>query len=106
MYNVSKGGNTLEESEILEPIHTCLRELLEVDKQGKGHLIQYTDHDIVAITVLFSNILGNRLIHKMTDEKVSLGFSQATAKSYGRMIQELALAMTGVDLIEHFKDNK
>ena len=103
MYNTNKGGNTIEESEILKPIHTCLRELLEVDKEGKGHLIEYTDHDIVAITLLFSNILGNRLIHRMTDEKVSLGFSQSTAKSYGNMIQEITEAMTGVSLKEHFK---
>lgn len=82
----------------MEPLHVCLRELLERDHQGKSHLIEYTDADVVAAALMFSHVLGNRLIHNLTREKVSLGMSQHLATTYGGMIQHLTKSMTGVDV--------
>lgn len=106
LYNVDKGGNTSEESEILEPIHACLRELIEWDKAKKTHLIRYTDHDIVAITLLYVHILGNRIIHTLSDEKVSVTFSKEIVENYVDMVKKLTLAMSRVNVSEHFKDGK
>ena len=106
MYNVSKGGNTLEESEILEPLHACLRELLERERLGKSHLMEYSDDDVIATALLFSHIMGNRLVHNLTDENVSIGMSQKLAVEYGAQIQLLTLSMSGVDLSNAFKDKE
>lgn len=98
MYNISKGENSMEESEILEPIHTCLRELLELERKGKSQNYEFTDHDIVAATLLYSHILGNRLIHNLTDERASIGLSKHLGSTYGDAIQVLTKQMTGVDI--------
>ena len=98
MYNISKGENTMEESEILEPVHKCLRELLDLEKKGKSQNYEYTDHDIVAATLLYSHILGNRLIHRLTDERASIGLSKHLGKTYGEAIQLLTKQMTNVDI--------
>jgi hypothetical protein len=105
-YNIDKGGNTSEESEILEPIHACLRELLERDRLGKGHLMEYTDHDVVAATLVFSHILGNRLAHKLTRENVNLDYSKELATGFGISIINLAKMMSGVDVATLYKGNE
>lgn len=103
-YNVSKGKNTLEESEILEPIHNCLRELMEYDKQKKAHLLQFSDHDIVAITLLYSQVCGNRLGHNFGGENITPELMKEIANNFGRLIQDLTLAMTRVDVVGHFNE--
>lgn len=103
MYNINKGGNTFNESEILEPIHTCLRELLDIEKQNRGSSIQYTDDDVIAVTLLYSQILGSRFIEILDDEKVGVGFAKEVAESYGAMIRELTLAMSRVDTTVYYK---
>lgn len=97
-YNRSSGGNTSEISEILEPLHACLKELIERDHLNKSHLIEYTDRDVVAISMMYAHILGNRLIHNLTDEKASLGLSQHLATTYGNMIHDITESMSGVDV--------
>lgn len=103
-YNVSKGKNTLDESEILEPLHACLRELMEYDKMGKGRLLQFSDHDIIAVTLLFSTILGNRLAHNIVKKDADKTLIADVSTHYSRAIQNLTLSMTGVDVIGHFKE--
>ncbi len=105
MYNVNKGENTLEESEMLEAIHSCLREIIARDEAGTGHLIEYSEHDIIAITLLYTKILGNRLAGKLADEKVSLKYSEELALSYGEMVRQLTKSMSGIDVIKHFGGN-
>lgn len=105
-YNIDKGKNTLEESEILEPLHSCLRELLERDRKGKGHLIEYTDNDVVAATLMYSHILSNRLAHKLNRENSSLKLSQELATSFGISIVNLTKTMSGVDIPEFYKGDK
>ena len=97
-YNRSKGREPLDISEVLEPLHACLRELLESDRQGKSHLIEYTDKDIAAATLIYAHVLGNRLAHNMMREKVSQGMSQHLATSYGGMIHSLTKSMAGIDI--------
>ena len=103
-YNISKGENTLEESEILEPLHACLREVMEYDKQKKAHLLRFTDHDIVAVTLLYSQVCGNRLGHNLASEGINEKLLREIANNFGRFIQELTLAMTRVDVVGHFNE--
>lgn len=103
LYNVNKGENTFEESEILEPIHSCLRELLELEHIGKGYKARFTDHDIIAITLLYSIITGNRLVHRLVEEKVGITLSNELANHFGNIITQVTKGMTNVDMIEYYK---
>lgn len=105
-YNVSKGKNTLEESEILEPMHACLRELMEYDLKGKSHLLKFTDHDIIAITLLYSTILGNRFAHNLVADKASQKVTAEISHNYAKAIQNLTLGMTRVDVVGHYKERE
>jgi hypothetical protein len=102
-YNRSKGIEPNEISEILEPLHACLRELLESDRRGKTHLIEYTDKDVIAASLVYSHILGNRLVHHLTKEKASLERTKLLGNSYGEAIQKLTKGMSGVDLNDYYK---
>lgn len=104
MYNVNKGNNSLEESEILEPLHTCLRELLELEKQGRGLNYTYTDHDVIAATLMYVTVLSNRMLHKLKDEKVSIGMATDLAKHYNALVHEVTLGMSGIDTSTFFKE--
>jgi hypothetical protein len=88
----------LEKSEILEPLHACLREILERDRYNNPDLIKYTDEDVKAATLFFSHILGNRLYHNLVDEKVSIGLSKKISTDYAESILVLARQMSGVDM--------
>lgn len=90
-------GNMLEKSEILEPLHTCLKEVLDKEKAG-GLNIEYTDEDVIAATLMFSHVLGNRMIHLYTDERASIGLSQHLAATFGEQIQIITKQMTKVDI--------
>lgn len=104
MYNVNKGKNTFEESEILEPLHTCLRELLELEKQGRGVNNEYTDHDIIAATLMYATVLGNRMYHNLKNEKASIGMASDMSQHYTALIREVTLGMSGVDTSTFFKE--
>lgn len=88
----------MDQSEILEPLHNCLREVLELDTKGKGAEIVYTDNDVLAAALMFGHVLGNRLMHKLTDEKASIGLSRHLATTYGESIAVIAKQMSGVDI--------
>lgn len=103
MYNANKGGITPDETELLEGLHTTVRECLERDRQGKSHLMEYTDSDVIAVTLLYAHILGNRLIHHLTREKATLGISNEIALHYGVLINELTLAMSQVDTSVYYR---
>lgn len=106
MYNVSKGNNTLEESEILEPLHACLREVLEMERQGRGLNYRYTDHDVIAASLMYATILSNRLIHHLKDEKAGIGLANEVGQHYTALIREITLGMTGIDTSTFFKERK
>lgn len=105
-YNVSIGGNTANESEILEPIHACLRELAAWDKAKKSHLLKYTDDDIVAATMLYIAVVANRLIHTLSEEQVNAKYSKEIVENYAENIRQLTEAITRVNVTNHFKENK
>lgn len=105
VYNRSSNEDGLGISEILEPLHTTLTELIDKDRQGKSHLIEYTDRDIVAAALLFAHITGNRLIHNLTKQEASIPLTQHLASTYGGMIREITKAMTGID-VDVFNNGK
>jgi hypothetical protein len=103
VYNINKGGNTLNESEILEGVHACVRELLDVESKGNGDKLDYTDDDVIAVTLLYSLVMGNRLIKTLTDERVSIGMSKEIASNYAFQLRQLTLGMTRVDTSSYYK---
>lgn len=103
MYNVSNGEKPLGKSEILEPLHSCLRELLEYEKKGKLPVYKYSDEDVICITLLYSLIMGNRLMNILTEEKASVQLAQDIGNSYGTMLRQLTLGMSRVNTTAYFK---
>lgn len=95
--------NTLEISEILEPLHNCLRECIERDDDAKGHLMIYTDADVVAATLMFSHVLGNRMAHKLTNMKSDQASIKKMAQDSGERIRLITKHMSGVNLAEYYK---
>lgn len=102
MYNVNKGENTLEESEILEPVHTALREILERQRVGKP-VAGFTDHDVIAITLLYSMINGDRLVEYLKTEKIGLEAASHISEYFARQIQETTMGMTQVNVKDYYK---
>ncbi len=103
MYNVNKGQNTSEESEILEPVHTALREILERQKIGKP-ITGFTDHDVIAITLLYSMINGDRLVEYLKEEKIGLSAAQLLSDHFANVIQETTQTMTQVNVKDYYKN--
>jgi hypothetical protein len=106
MYNINKGANTLEESEFLEPLHTCLRELLELEKQGKSLNYRWTDHDVIAATLLYATILSNALVHNLKDSNASINMAADLSQHYSALIKEVTLGMSGIDVSNYFKERE
>ena len=96
----------MEESEILEPLHTCLREILELEKQGRGLNNSFTDHDIIAATLMYATVLANRMIHNLEDEKASIGIARDMSQHYSALIREVTLGMSGIDTSTYFKERE
>lgn len=103
MYNVAKSGNTPNESEILEPLHACLRELLEYQRQGKDGSIIYTDDDVIAITLLYSTILGSRLANILASEKVGITLAVEMSRHYAALVNETTQGMSRVNTSAYYK---
>ena len=95
----------MNKSEILEPLHTCLKEILDKEKQG-GVSIVYTDADVVAATLMYSQVLSNRLIHTLKEEHASIGLAQHLAETYGEAIHTMTKQMTMVDINVIYKTNE
>lgn len=91
-------------SEILEPVHTCLRELLEREKKGMSQSVVYTDDDVMAAALLFTHVTGNRLVHQLTEEKVGIGMASKLAKHYSALINEITDSMSGINPATYYKD--
>lgn len=88
----------MEHSEILEPIHACLRELLEKEKNNSSPDIKYTDTDVVAVTLLYSLVLGNRLYHSFREEKVGIAHAQHVSEYFSQLIQQTTHGMSQVSV--------
>jgi hypothetical protein len=101
-YNVDKGKNTLKESEILEPVHACLRELIERERLGKP-FGTFSDDDVVAVTLLYSMVMGNRLLERLKAETVGINFSQEISNYFSIMLQDMTLGMSKVNVTQYYK---
>ena len=89
-------------SEILEPLHAVANELTEVDRRGKAHLIEYTELDVIAATVVFTHIMANKKAHHYADIAGSKDLERISKEmtEYGVRIRTIVQEMTGVDLRE------
>lgn len=92
-------------SEILEPLHGVAEELSEVDRRGKAHLIEYTELDVIAATIVFTHILANKKAHQYVEITNAERFNQIVEemKDYGNRIRILVKEMSGVELDENEK---
>lgn len=91
---------------MLEPLHLVAEELIEREKRGKAHSIEYTDYDVVASTVVFLQILASRKAHSYfkeateSAELTDLDKVKTEMEEYGKRINQLVRDMTGIDLNE------
>ncbi len=97
---------SLEQTEILEPLHNTLRELLELESQGKSQDLEYTDDDIIAATLVYTHVTGNRLIHWLTEEKASIGIAKILSANMALQITTLTKQITNVDVSKYYKGKK
>lgn len=95
-----------EESEILEPLHNCLRELIAVDEAKKNHLIEYTDADVVAVHLMYTHIMGNRLAHRLGREGAPLETTTHLASTYAEQIRLTTKEMAKLDIAEYYRRDK
>lgn len=98
--------DTFEESEILEPLHNCLRELIAMDEAKKGHLIEYTDTDVVAAHLMYMYIMGNRLAHRLGREQAPLDTTTHLASTYAEQIRLTTKQMAKLDIAEYYKRDR
>lgn len=98
--------NKFEESEILEPLHNLLRELLAQDDARKSHLIEYTDTDVIAAHLTYGHILGNRLAHRLGQQGVSAEMATSMARDYARFMTLLTKLMADLDIAEYYRRDK
>ncbi len=92
-------------SEILEPLHVVAEEVSEVDRRGKAHLIEYTELDVIAATVVFTHVLANKKAHQYVQITNVEEFNRIVKEmhDYGTRIRELVKEMSGVELDENKK---
>lgn len=104
-YNGNDNSGGLGISEILEPVHSTLRELLAVESNG-GYQGKYTDDDVVAVTLLYSLVMGNRLLRQLSEEKVGIVMSHDISNHFTKSIQLITLGMSKVDMSSYYKNQK
>lgn len=98
-----------EKSEILEPLHVVAAELMEVERRGKPHTIEYTRLDVIAATATFINIMVNRKVHDYTRQRPEPTKETIIREMEGftEEIANIVYKMTGVNLNEKgTKDDK
>lgn len=103
MYNINKGENTLEESEVLEGLHRNLREVLDLERKGSMKHTEYTDSDVVAAALMYAHVLGNRMGLMLVDERTSIGLAQHLADSFALQVQVLTKQVANVDINAVYK---
>ena len=95
-----------EESEILEPLHNCLRELLARDEAKKNHLIEYTDADVIAAHLMYTHIMANRFAHRSGRERLPMETVQFIAQNYAAQIRLTTKQMANLDIAEYYKRDR
>lgn len=101
VYNLNRDGKKPEESEILEPVHNCVRELLGRDEAGRK--MEYSDEDVIAASLLYSSVLGSRLSQKLNESNASMALCTDLALSCGQRIRQLTIDMSSVDTNTHYR---
>lgn len=96
-YNRNK-DNDSKITEMLEPIYSCLDELQQRESNGNIGNIRFTDKDIIAVSLTFCSILGNRFAYKLIDEGATAKIAESSSIHYGRLIREIVIGMSDVEL--------
>lgn len=91
----------------MEPLHDVASELSEVDRRGKAHLIEYTESDVIAATIVFTHILANKKAHQYAEITNVEGFNRIVKEmhDYGARIRALVKEMSGVEVNENKKED-
>lgn len=100
---MTKYKGTEDWSEVLEPIHHVVRELIEKESKTEGQSEPFTDSDVIAVTLLYSMVMGNRFYYELDSEKVGLGFAQKMSNHFSKTIQDTTMAMSGLDVKKYYK---
>lgn len=98
----SDGGATW--SEILEPVHHTVAALIDQEANGKSKQEPYTDSDVIAVALLYSIVLGNRLYYIMDDQKASLSLAKTLSEHFSVVVQETTFAMSGINMKTYYKE--
>lgn len=95
-----------EESEILEPLHHCLRELLARDEAKKSHLMEYTDADVIAVHLMYTHIMGNRFAHRSGRNRIPIETTTFLAQNFAAQIRLTTKQMAALDIAEYYKRDR
>lgn len=60
--------------------------------------VEYTDRDIIAATLMYAHVLGNRQLLNLMDERASIGLSQHLTESFGQTVHLLTKQIADVDV--------
>lgn len=93
-------------TESLEPLHHLVAELIRQEQLGKGTSEPYTDSDIIAVTLLYSILLGNRLYYQMDNHKATMALAKQVSEHFSTIIQETTYGMSGIDMQTYYKKRK
>lgn len=85
------------QTEKLESIYRLADEIMRDDAAGKMPL-QYTRDDVIAVTVVFSHIMGARFVQYLEEEKVGIGASRKLTQSLGAKISDTVKYATDIDV--------
>lgn len=91
-------------SEILEPVHHAVASLIDLEANGKGMQEPYTDSDVIAVSLLYSLVLGNRLYYILDDQKASLTMAKSLSEHFSSVVQETTFAMSGINMKTYYKE--
>lgn len=96
----------MEKSEILEPLYEIANELARNALNGKSHLIEYTNDDIMIAYFLFIEILGNRLIHNHTRQNLPIQKTKDDIEKYKNDIMLIVKSISGIDAEKYYQIRK
>lgn len=87
-------------SEVLEPIYNTALELTRLQENKKLHLYRFTDLDIIAASIIFTEVLANRTAHAYVEKNISSEDPRILheMEQFGERIRQIVEDMTGINL--------
>lgn len=84
-------------TEALEPVHRLVSEILERESRGQK-TTGYTNMDVSGVALLYTHVLGSRLVEKLDDQRASIGLAQSISDNFQENIISLTKFASDVDL--------